>query len=645
MSNSNDPLKDFKILVLDDDSEIRQYIRALLECRFPIVLEAGNTKAALDLLKAEKVDVVISDIHLPGGDGVEFFHMVRALELPHAKIIFITGDTRYSRKEALASGAYDFFYKPFNSKDLIDSIAKVIGKVMLISEVVGGDKSLASALENEGYYVREIAIDEVQEISKNLTNFDVIYFDLPDYEHESKWQSLIAEARKSHSAFDLPVVMACNQDNWEIMRQHDELSINELLPTFFDERYCLTRIRQYIVSKKRDEELRSSRNQALETAQLKSVFLANMSHEIRTPLNGVIGVVGMLEKSKLDKEQTEFVGIIHKSGLRLQRILNDILDFSKIESKNVTLEQEVFDLYDLIHQVQTLFFSIAAAKNIYVKYEIDPKVPRYVKSDSLRVQQILSNFVNNSIKFTAVGGVTIQVKLRSQMQTTKVGVAFEVIDTGIGLTQEEIQRLFKSFSQANYSTQKVYGGTGLGLSICKQLVTLFEGDLGVHSVKGQGSTFWFALPFIEATPEEASAFQANETSRQKAESEKVDYSKKRILVVDDDEVNRRVIEKMLEKTKVASVYAESGKMALEVLGNSEKIDLILLDCHMPEWDGYETMEKIKEKFASSLPPVIALTADAFKENRIKCLEAGMVDVLTKPIDLATIQKAIHKWMS
>ncbi len=636
--------EDFKILILEDDAEIRQVIKFYVESRFSNILEADDIKSAFEILKSEPLDAVISDIHLPGGDGVEFLHLVKSLTPPLPKIIFVTGDGRFTREDAIENGATDFFYKPFNGMELVDALAKIIGKILIVSDKEDYSKSTQSTLEKEGYYVETTHIQD-KELEKDFHLFDVIYFDLESYDDNSPWHDLVTKARKHHNMFELPILLTCNKENMEVMAKKTNLAINDLLPKYFDLDYNLAKLRNIILSKRRDDELNNSRNKAIEAMRLKSTFLANMSHEIRTPLNGIIGVVNMLEQTKLDSEQTELVSIIQKSGLKLQRILNDILDFSKIESKSVALECETFDLYELVHHVTALFAGNAKAKKTYLRSEISPNVPRYVKSDSLRIQQILSNLTNNSMKFTPTGGVTIELIMRPSKIEDKEEIFFSVKDTGIGLSPDEMQRLFKSFSQANYSTAKVYGGTGLGLSICKQLVSLFDGDLGVHSEKGKGSTFWFSLPLPKASAEEIADYQTKAAQQLKESNTESNLSTKIILIVDDDDVNRRVLGKMVEKSQGKCLFADSGKKALEILKSDNQVDLVFLDCHMPEMDGYETARQVVVELGNNSPPLIAFTADAFAENKQKCLDAGMVDVVTKPIDLAMIHKTIHKWVA
>jgi PAS domain S-box-containing protein len=391
--------------------------------------------------------------------------------------------------------------------------------------------------------------------------------------------------------------------------------------------------------KRTEEELEKARDQALLANRMKSQFLANMSHEIRTPLSGIRGMTEFLHETKLDSDQREYVDAINRCSQGLLAIVGDVLDLSRIEAGEMEIREETFELRSTVEHLVGLFAFRTREKGVALKHVVLDDVPDIVLGDPDRLRQILTNLVNNAVKFTDEGSIEVRV---SQRQGDVVhGVLFEVIDTGIGIQDEAKEKLFQPFSQVDSSPSRRYGGTGLGLSIVKRLVELMKGDVGFDSSYQSGSNFWFVLPLVpsqrELLPEAAELKVSEQPSHETLEQ-------LRVLVAEDNEVSRRVALLQLERLGVNARAVTNGQEAVDAL-RREPFDLILMDCQMPQLDGYSAASIIRSAEFDGHKDVviIALTAHALKGEREKCLAAGMDDYTIKPLAIESLKGLLSHW--
>jgi two-component system, sensor histidine kinase len=388
--------------------------------------------------------------------------------------------------------------------------------------------------------------------------------------------------------------------------------------------------------------LHASNKAAQAANQAKSAFLASMSHELRTPMNGVIGMTEVLLLGKLEPAQRQPVETIRESALSLLSVLNDILDFSKIEAGQMHLESIAFDLKHTAQRALDLLKPQFVDKGVTLRFDWPHDIPDAVIGDPTRFSQVLTNLLGNALKFTHQG----YVQLRAYTQKTtdqSVEVMFEVEDSGIGIKPEVIPRLFNSFTQADNSTTRQFGGTGLGLAIVKRLCQLMEGDCGVRSEYGTGSCFWFSLTFRRNLAVPLRHGAGNDPSFAPLATQR--SRKLRVLLVEDNVINQQVAMLLLETINCECELADNGKVAVEMLLAPHTFDVVLMDCQMPEMDGFQATRAVRvhEQTTGTHLPIIALTANAMTGDRELCLEAGMNDFLSKPFQLHDLNALLDKW--
>lgn len=402
-------------------------------------------------------------------------------------------------------------------------------------------------------------------------------------------------------------------------------------------------VRAYGIDITSDVALRHAKEAAEESTRAKGIFLATMSHELRTPMNGVLGCTQLLKDSSVTDQQRELIETMHRSAEALLTLVNDILDFSKIEAGKMTLEVANVNLRSLVGDVTTLAEGLAAQKGLAISVKIDADVPEEFRGDPIRLRQILFNLVGNAIKFTTHGGVTIAISLKREAmhEPDVVVLQWSVQDTGIGLTPEQQAHLFKAYAQAETSTARRFGGTGLGLMICRQLVELMGGTITVSSVFGLGSTFIYTTSLLSAIHRDAAVSSGGTGSRSAGDQ----VGPLRVLVADDNEINQVVACKFLQKLGCQVEVARTGREAVEAISRTS-YDVVLMDCEMPEMDGYEATRdiRLREEGTFGHLPIMALTGHTSDEETEKCRQAGMDRVITKPVTLAVLRQSLQELM-
>ncbi len=386
---------------------------------------------------------------------------------------------------------------------------------------------------------------------------------------------------------------------------------------------------------------REALSSAEKASKVKSEFLATMSHEIRTPINAILGIAQVMLRGDLSAAQARQLGRIDGAAEHLLGVINDILDLSKIEAGKMLIDSGDVSVDNIIDRVLALVSREAAGKGLALQVDCAP-IPRHLIGDSVRLTQALLNYVHNAVKFTARGGVTIRVRRKAEVER-RILLHFEVEDNGVGIAPEQFARLFSAFEQADASTTRAYGGSGLGLTITRHLVQLMGGEVGGHSEPGVGSTFWFSV-WLDKPREAAGGVEPTPATLDAAEAAlRRDHAGQRVLLADDDEANSELAQEIFALIGLTMERARSGVEAVE-MARATAYDLILMDMRMPQMDGLEATGRIRALPGRGHTPILAMTGNAFREDREKCLACGMNDFIPKPVRLEVLYAKLREWL-
>lgn len=499
-------------------------------------------------------------------------------------------------------------------------------KILIVDNVQSNLDQMKKILSDQRYLI-ETATDGKSATIKAKTNkFDLVLLDivLPDIDGFE----VCSQLKSNPKTQDIPIIFLTAKKGKDSIIRGFQLGAVDYISKPFIKEELLARVNLQIALRKTRNELICSKEMAEAAAKAKANFLANISHEIRTPMNGIIGMIDVLKRTELNEEQAEYLDIIGISGENLLLIINDVLDFSKIEAGQITFEHIRFNLWDEINEVVKILRYKTIQKNLEFTFEIAPDVPLLLVGDPLRLKQVLINLCNNSIKFTSKGFVKVKVNLQEQNECIS-RLQFEVQDTGIGISPQNQSKLFKSFSQADTSTARKFGGTGLGLAISKNLVQLMNGNIGIVSEEGKGSTFYFDAEFG------FTAQELIETESGECEESFRHHKKLKILLAEDNIINQKVAILNLEKLGHTLTIADNGFKAVEKF-ISESPDVVFMDVHMPEMDGIEATGKIRQwEQTNHVPvrvPIVAMTANTLENENDLFITCGMDDYLSKPFN-------------
>jgi len=634
------------LLVVDDQPDNLIRLREILRRCEAVVHTAQGPFEAIEIVKAVDLALIILDIEMPGMNGFELAGHIRNTPLnQETPLIFLTGvhSDELSVYKGYQTGAVDFLTKP-----VLPDI--LVGKANVFLRIKRNEAELQQARER----YRNIIEDQTDFILRMNPDFTISFSNrsvcaLAGKEQEGLLGSNmfdlllpddLAEAHQAMAQLSPSNPIVRFEHRFDLGPNPGDVIVAHILRAFYDGTGNITEYQSVcrdITMEKRDlQKLRDEKGKA-ETANLnKSRFLANMSHEIRTPMSGILGMTEMLRSTSLDGEQAEAIDLIYQSANNLLAIINEILDFSKIEANQISLSPKETNIRDLVRETTGLFKPRAAQKGISIVYNVDARIPNALVTDPLRLGQVLGNLLNNAIKYTAEGEISITVNLKS-IERGMAELWFGVRDTGPGIPEALHDQLFQPFFQVMPSEHK-NEGTGLGLAISKSLVCLLNGSIGLSSRQGSGSEFWFTIQAATVSLPE-SVLPAGHMAGVGSGGHPL-----RVLIVEDNVLNQKVAAATLNKLGHFFEIAGNGEIALSQV-KQIKYDLIIMDIQMPVMNGLEATRRIRTHEAENgLKPVtiIALTANALASDRKACLDAGMDDYISKPFRFEDFQKTLAR---
>ena len=644
---------DLKILIIDDDKiDSITISRSILQSGIKAEVDTiFSAREGIEKLMSSQYDLIFLDYMMPDTDGISFLKKIIDLDID-TPVIFVTsqGDEKIA-SQAILNGAFDYIPKTLLTPD---GVSQSIRNALKLHKNLQSRKITELALKiNSNRLIEAQKLAKIASWEINLNN-DIAYFSDEFYsifEVDNETNTSVDFFKSFFNTIEdvtlfenyLKVIKTSHleiQFNHAVTTKKGAIKfINQYIKCLYDDKNRPTKILGTIQDISEQKHIESELIKAKELAEqaviIKEQFLTNMSHEIRTPMNGIIGFAKVLENTILDDNQKQSVEAIKTASINLMNIINDILDFSKIEANKMTFEEISFSISETIKTIIQLLAQSAKDKKIKLLYEIDPKINDVLLGDAAKLCQILINLIGNAIKFTEKGYVELIVTQASKTDLFTT-VKFSIIDSGIGIPKNKLNSIFDSFNQASNETTRKYGGTGLGLTITKKLIELQGGMIDVKSIVSQGSEFSFSLDYKRLK---------SKIKKQKINLNPIrsaDFLQtKKILLVEDNELNQLLTVKVFEKWNKEIDIAANGRIAVDKINNNV-YDIILMDIQMPEMDGIELTKYIRSNMGQkSKIPIIALTAHATMGEEEKCIEVGMNDYLSKPFNFDVLLDKLY----
>lgn len=664
MSTSNS--SEFNIIFIEKEQEqqsafIQLFLDSIFrETRITCIEDAATT---LNLIQTQSFDGIFISHDLPEIDGLLLLKKIKHLKSQLPVVVLTESTNNGLAIEIMKSGALDCFDFTNFDNEKIERIMLSIARIKVMQE----EQSVISQELRE----KESLLDKITTASPNIIYVNDIESGANLFHNNQILHLLGYTKEELHSFGSIVFDQLLDKDNLQDLRNHYLKIRHELADgAYMEKELCLHHKEGHTVwlftretpfkrdingkvsqvlgtaiditdRKKAEQELLEAKKMAEEAARVKSEFLSTMSHEIRTPMNAILGFAELLLKKQHPPEDTQYIKAIKQSADNLLVIINDILDFSKIEAGKLTLEKIQFDIHDKISFLEQSFRFRAQEKNIDLKVTVDPTIPRFIKGDPYRLNQILLNLISNAVKFTKAGTVTINAEKLTENQQ-EVLIKFEIKDTGIGIPENKLDFIFDSFTQAHEDTSRQFGGTGLGLTITKKLVDLMGGNITVDSVSGQGSVFIVYLRFsLDLDEPEIESEIAPEASSEFASHNIEDMQ---ILIAEDNAVNQLLIKYILEDWNLKYTICNNGEEAIDML-ESRHFDVVLMDIQMPIMDGIMATSLIRKMpEPKGKIPIIALTADVVNKEFFSSDSTGFTDYLIKPFKPNDLMDMIHKYV-
>jgi len=629
------------ILVVDYKEENISTFKALPKRGDIGLFFTKSSNEALKLAWEKRVSIALIDVQLPEMDGLELAEMLRSNpRTEDILVVFLISQSNVVKLAAIKGLGIDALYKPLDPKIMLAKIESLIQmshhkadnkqrdeELQNLTAVINNAAEIVCIVDENDYHIKTInpAVEKILGFSqvelpgRSITDFAV---EGQRIDFRRKLAGIVKDGLR-YSAFDFEFARYDKRTIWvecRVARQNKTLLFN---------------ISDISEQKNYQNQLIKSKENAEQGKKVKETFLANMSHELRTPVNGIIGLTNLLRKTPLNEQQNSMIDLLEVSSESLLGVINDVLDIAKMEAGKFSIIRSPNNVHDLLRSVYGLLKFKADENNIEFILTIAPDVPVNLMVDSLRLNQVLMNLLSNAIKFTNRGFVKLEVSVL-QKNEDRVQLKFTVEDSGIGIPESRLSSVFDSFEQAEDDTAVKYGGTGLGLAIVKKLVELKGGELVVTSEPGKGSIFSF-INWYTATgkPKEKAAFRTDKLLEQ--------FENVRLLVAEDNLVNQFMLSKMLKDWDIEVEMVDNGQKALDKL-QANHYDLVLMDTHMPEMNGYEAAKAIRRDFTEPKRsiPIISLSAASFDYEQEEALLSGMNDVLSKPFQPQELHRKIKR---